>query len=410
MAFSILSDAPASRDLLNFDRYLDPLVDLLTGEVLETPLTVGIFGTWGSGKSTLLGLLTERLNAHEGKFLCVPFNPWIYRRETNLLIPLLHSIHDALTKGMGGKFADSAARISEVLVRVGANALLRHITVDKVDLDQLEKYEKAYIERKGLIDNQLRNLHETFRQQAQTLHEAGVTMVLLIDDLDRCDPTEMIDLLECVKLFLDVKHVVHVLAVDKEVIDRGVEVKYGKFNFSDERKGALGAEYMEKMVQIPVYLYPLHETQVKGYIRALDLSQEVNAQINLLAEGLSPNPRKIKRVLNAVALTRQALRQQQVNWSLVTGLAILRIERPEVYADVARLPKMLIALQNVYAKKWSVRDVNDFAKEFGEKAEFVRSRCERHYSPASPLAAIFALDFKQEADRLAEYISVVGGR
>src|SRR5262249_35265714 len=150
--------------------------------------------------------------------------------------------------------------------------------------------------------------------------------------------------------------------------------KYGKFTFGVERKASLGAEYLEKMIQIPVYLYPLHESQVKGFIRAHDLSQETADQLELLAGGLSPNPRKIKRVLNAIGLTRQALRGRDVDWSLVTALVILRVEQPEVYADVARLPKLLIALQYVYAKKWSVRDVNDFVKDFEDKAAFVRER------------------------------------
>jgi hypothetical protein len=206
-----------------------------------------------------------------------------------------------------------------------------------------------------------------------------------------------------------VEHVIHVLAVDKEVIDRGEELKYGKFKFGEGRTG-IGAEYMEKMIQIPVYLYPLHATQVKGFIQAHDQSEEVRGQLDLLAGGLSPNPRKIKRVLNSIALTRQALNGQPVEWPLVTALAILRSERPDVYADVAQLPKLLIALQNVYAQKWSVRDVNDFTRDFGDKAEFARARAEQHYSPAGTMAAIFALDFAKEEKRLAEYVSVVGGR
>jgi hypothetical protein len=53
---------------------------------------------------------------------------------------------------------------------------------------------------------------------------------------------DIIDLLESIKLFLDVEHIVHVLAVDKDVIDRGVEIKYSKFSFAPERKASLGAE------------------------------------------------------------------------------------------------------------------------------------------------------------------------
>jgi hypothetical protein len=412
MAFSILSDAPASHDLLNFDRYCDPLIELLTDDVLQTPLTIGIFGAWGSGKSTLLRMLESRLKdaGNQQKFLCVEFNPWIFRKEKNLLIPLLHAIRDAMSESFGGKFKESAARISDVLLHVGADVLLRHITVGKVTLENLEKYERAYLDRKGIIDNQLRNLRRTLAAQAKTLHDGGTTMVLLIDDLDRCDPTEMIDLLEALKLFLDVKYVVHILAVDKEVIDRGVEVKYGKYVFATDRKATLGAEYLEKMIQIPVYLYPLHDIQVRGFIKAHDLSFDKAGLLDLLAEGLSPNPRKIKRVLNSIALTRRAIGDKQPDWKIVAALAIMRVEQPELYADLARLPELLIALQHVYARDWSVEKTSDFVADFKDRASFARERCAAWYKPAGPLAAIFRVDFAAARERLGEYVSVVGGR
>ena len=409
MAISVLSDAPAIRDLLGFERYLDPLIELITSEALETPLTIGIFGSWGSGKSTLLGMLARRLKALDGRFLCVEFNPWVFRKEPNLLIPLLHALHDTMKQSLGGKFKDSAGRIADVLLRLGADVSLRLMTADKVDLNQLDKLEKAYLERQGLVHNQLRNLRETLRTQAKTLYESGVTVVLIIDDLDRCDPTEIVDLLESVKLFLDVEHVIHVLAVDKEVIDRGVEVKYRRFKFADQRKASLGAEYLEKLIQIPVYLYPLSESQITGFIKAHDLSPETADQLELLARGLSPNPRKIKRVLNAIALTRHSLNAKEMDWSLVTALAILRIEQPEIYADVAKMPSLLIALQRVYANDWSTKDDRDFVRDFADRATFVRERCAAYYRPASPLAPLFAVDFAAAKDSLTRYVSVLGG-
>jgi hypothetical protein len=412
MPLSVHSDAPAIKDLLNFGRYLNPLLDILQSGSLQTPVTIGVFGTWGSGKSTLLGLLKQALPA---TFVCVEFNPWVFRKEPNLLIPLLQSLNDALTRRPSEKFKASAAKIADVLVHLGADVLLKSITFDKVTLENLEKLERAYLMRKGQIDSQLRNLREALRKLAEGLKKEA-TIILLIDDLDRCDPIEIIDLLESLKLFLDVENVVTVLAVDKEVIDRGVEVKYGKFKFGEERGPALGSEYMEKMVQIPVYLYPLHPDQVRGYIRAHDLSQAVEAHMELLVAALRPNPRKIKRVLNAIALTEAALKDSALDRRLTTGLTVLRIEEPDFYADAARLPKLLVALQNVFGinisgKQWSTRDITDFSKDFGDKAAFARERCARYNQQAGALAAVYQhCNFAAAREPLSEYVSVVGGR
>jgi len=410
MPFSVLSDAPASIDQLNFDRYCAPLVELLSSDTIQTPFTIGIFGPWGSGKTTLLRMLGSTLKAKDGKFLCVDFNPWIYRKEASLLIPLLHAIRDALTESFAGKFRDSGKKLTDVLLRLGADLLLRHLTANAIDLDKLDRYEKTYLDRKGLIDSQLRTLRKTLQEQTETLYKSGTTLVLLIDDLDRCDPTEMIDLLDSLALFLDVEHIVHVLAVDKELIDRGVEVKYSKFTFASDRTASLGAEYLEKLIQLPVYLYPLHESHVRGFVHALDLSAETTAQLDFLAKVLRPNPRKIKRVLNAVAFIRHTLNGKGVDWSIVTALVILRIDYPEIYADVAQLPSLLIALQNVYLGKFCITDGSvDFVRTFGAKSDWVRERCQLYYKPASRLAPLFAIEFTKHKDRLAEYVSVVAG-
>src|SRR5688500_18768643 len=97
--FRVISDAPASLDydLLNFKRYINPIVSILTNPDAETPFTIGIFGNWGSGKSTVLRMVDEKLKKEsDAEFVRVHFNPWVYRSEPNILVPLLHTLNDAL--------------------------------------------------------------------------------------------------------------------------------------------------------------------------------------------------------------------------------------------------------------------------------------------------------------------------
>ena len=51
-------------------------------------------------------------------------------------------------------------------------------------------------------------------------------LVVFIDDLDRCMPEKAIEVLEAIKLFLDVQGCIFVLGLDQEVIARGIELKY----------------------------------------------------------------------------------------------------------------------------------------------------------------------------------------
>ncbi len=408
MPFSLLSDAPATRDLLRFDRYSAPLTSVLSDPGLVTPLTIGIFGTWGTGKSTLLGLLDKALSEDPNKgFVCVWFNPWVHRKEPNLLVPLLHALRDSLV----GRFQKSAEKITDVLVRLGADLLLKHFTAGVVTLDKLEKYEKAYLERRAQTESQLRNLRRCLEEEAKKLKP--VRLVFFIDDLDRCEPPEIIDLLEAVKLFLDIENVVHVLAMDKEVVDRGIQVRYSQFSFAKDREAVIGAEYIEKMIQVPVHLFPLHPTQVTGYINALNQSDEIQKQLKLLGAALSPNPRKIKRLLNTIVFSNNILdsdpRYATLDRSLVAALGIIRVEEPGLYAAVAHMPRILIALGEVYADRRNVTSATAFG-DFGTKAEAARQVCEEYYRPASFLAGVFsAVKFSDEEKRLGDYISVLGG-
>ena len=66
---AMLSDAPANwrGDLLQFRRYVDPLVSIITNPDTETPFTIGVYGAWGSGKSTVLHMVDRRLLDRHGE-------------------------------------------------------------------------------------------------------------------------------------------------------------------------------------------------------------------------------------------------------------------------------------------------------------------------------------------------------
>jgi len=62
---SILSDQPADEDQLNFAPYAKTLADIIADGSVQTPLTVGIFGSWGSGKTSLMTMIKKRLDARQ---------------------------------------------------------------------------------------------------------------------------------------------------------------------------------------------------------------------------------------------------------------------------------------------------------------------------------------------------------
>ena len=63
---SILSDQPAGEDQLNFDPYARTLAGIVADPGTDTPLTIGVFGSWGQGKTSLMRMVQRQLDDTAG--------------------------------------------------------------------------------------------------------------------------------------------------------------------------------------------------------------------------------------------------------------------------------------------------------------------------------------------------------
>ncbi|OKL46667.1 hypothetical protein BSR29_07585 [Boudabousia liubingyangii] len=124
-------------------------------------------------------------------------------------------------------------------------------------------------------------------------------IVFMIDDLDRLDPKKAVELMEAIKLFLDIEHCVFVLAIDFEVVKQGVKAKYGR-DFNDVKAEA----FFEKIIQVPFNL-PTNKYSLDEYLREfLDPKNNRANEIftKLIEESTGKNPRTLKRILNTYSL------------------------------------------------------------------------------------------------------------
>ena len=93
--------------------------------------------------------------------------------------------------------------------------------------------------------------------------------VVFVDDLDRCPPDKIVDVLEGIKLILKEKRFVVFLAVDTRIVSRAIEYRYRRVLQSGQRRppGELGMEYLAKIVQIPFLLPRPGRSQLEGLLR-----------------------------------------------------------------------------------------------------------------------------------------------
>ncbi|HET7017665.1 MAG TPA: P-loop NTPase fold protein [Streptosporangiaceae bacterium] len=139
----------------------------------------------------------------------------------------------------------------------------------------------VYRQGRGLVGD----VHDDLRELSQNLIQARLQwcpsdgqaeppgrIVLYIDDLDRCPPDRVVEMLEAVHLILTLDLFVVVVAVDARWMIRSLESHYREF--FDEGTG-LGDnqiapyDYLDKIFQIPYTLVPPGNSQVANYLRSL---------------------------------------------------------------------------------------------------------------------------------------------
>lgn len=91
------------------------------------------------------------------------------------------------------------------------------------------------------IENDLRMLSKALERRHKRI-------VVMIDDLDRCEPEKAVEMLKSIKLLLNFKSFIVFLGIDARVITLAVEKHYKDLL---GEAGASGYEYLDKIVQIP---------------------------------------------------------------------------------------------------------------------------------------------------------------
>jgi hypothetical protein len=380
------ADNETDQDLLGFSIHADLLRSIITNPDM-LPVTVGLFGDWGGGKSSILKILQRDL-AEETDFAVIYFNGWVFEgyedAKSAILSTLLRELmeHRDLRTLIGDEAKALLKRVNWMkLLKVGASAGMAYLTANPLPLlmasglhpgGQSESdspgtqkgSEMPDVNCNDILNNAEDTAHSvrSFRDDFQKLIEkTGLkSLVILIDDLDRCSPERLIENLEAIKLFLNVDRTAFVVATDRRIVENAIRLRYSEL-FTGEKTTSAGdalvTDYLEKLIQVPYTLPKLAPHEVRSYLCMLFLKKHlpedlfknvlnkyttflkneryasfqlgdeisaiadestrnvigdsiriVEACSDAITDGLKGNPRQIKRFLNAFWLRRELAR------------------------------------------------------------------------------------------------------
>lgn len=302
-----LTDEAATVDLFNINKHLDGLSRFI--KACNTPMTISIQGSWGSGKTSIMKMVEHEI---EKDVIPVFFNTWQFSQ-----FDLGNSLAFSMIKVLLNKLQDDESFIKH-FTSVCSNALttaLKSVSIYNINVDLKKCTEKTADDNYA---EQIENLHQHFQEVVNNAcqREHKDRVVIFVDDLDRLVPSKAVELLEVLKLFLDCKQCVFVLAIDYEVVIRGAIKKYGFASYNSEkidekernREYEKGKSFFDKIIQVP-FKVPVAVYDIKNYLK--DGFNKINLKIDdndlqdyidLCASSIGSNPRSLKRLLNAFLL------------------------------------------------------------------------------------------------------------
>lgn len=308
------NDRETDVDLLGHNKLSETIISIMNEQDLR-PLTIGVYGQWGVGKSSVLSLINAKFVDDEDT-LCLTFNGWLFQGYEDTRSALMESVVSELMKKqpkdqkvlrlgkkllkrikwlkvakLGGSLTLTALTGLPATALLGIPGFLK----DAKDFfsPKEEPGETKVTVEKDSDDSFLKEAEDTvpgqinaFRKELKELIETSKVsrVVVLVDELDRCLPTSVIDILEAIRLFLFVEGTVFVLAADEQMIEYAVRKHYPDLPLS---QADYTKHYLEKLVQIPIRVPSLNQFQTKNYIKLLLLQYELQSKKEKFTEILT---------------------------------------------------------------------------------------------------------------------------
>ena len=352
-------------DKLGTGRYAQTLAEFIKD--CDTPITIGVQGEWGSGKTSLLNMIREDIEEQEIKkekgdqyFKCIWVNTWehsLLKTPELCLLSIIEEIIDEIalvdnSYNTTEKAKSALSLLAKGAIRVGASIALgsegRNLATEMMESRSNSNTVK-----------QLRSsLEEIVTTVVNRNQNKAKKFVIFIDDLDRIEPSTAVMVLELLKNIFTINHCVFVLAIDYQVVVKGLKAKFGEPTAENEWEFRA---FFDKIIQLP-FMMPMAQYDLKNYINAM-LIDEIGffekREKNSIQDGrlaaiveltLGRNPRAMKRLLNSLSILNlhnkihnsqkdlNSSNSENISKQLIFALVCCQISFPRIYETLLREP------------------------------------------------------------------------
>lgn len=367
-------------DLLQRQGFVTSLCQIVEVASPDESTVFALHGEWGAGKTSVKNLLKKELAARGDRSpLPIEFNPWAFSGQDQVLEAFFSEIGKGIGREKDGAAAAEGFKKMGGYLSFGAKTVKTiHIGMDLFGIpgskivgmvgEQVEggaKGAKEFGEEIGTVSQlSLEQVHNDLRA---ALGKLSRPLLIILDDLDRLTPDQLLLIFQIVKLNANLPRVNYILLMDGETIANRLKQK------------GLGVEFIDKIVQFEVALPHVTADELKEilkdgftavagkYAPQIDWERWEEGWTNG-AENLFTTLRRVKRFLHTLKFhlglfaSDDVLEVDPVDLFMVEAV---RKFAPGVHAEIPRIIRPVVCPETATYGLWLLQH-SDKKHEFGQ--------------------------------------------
>ncbi|GKX50628.1 KAP family P-loop NTPase fold protein [Budvicia aquatica] len=347
-------------------------------------LVIGIEGQWGSGKTSLLNLLTNNIADRKiEKLYTLNISPWAggntFSIVSSLLIPVANIINNLELSLMSPKEAKKLKRKNE-LTSSGKkifNYLQKTSGATSSFLDTAGMFIPGLgiagkvidgIGKVNIAENS-QTIEENKKALSEKIKELNIRFIIMIDDLDRLEPSQAVEVVRLVKSVANFPHFTYIMCYDKNVLSHAVEKGLNVKN---------GLHYLQKIIQVTFAIplpevfdlrndlrdriLKLHKNNNENNLNEED-TKKLDKVIDVFGERLS-TPREVKSICNSLTFHYSHI-SKNTYFPDLCFLFIIKSTQPNLYNWIENYlrNRSVVATRDAFI---TTREREDMGKEIKE--------------------------------------------
>lgn len=348
-------------DKLGFGDIAKNLAEVIVDKSSKNGLVLGVDGPWGAGKSTLLNFTKEILENEGPNQEVVIFEPWLIGDRNSLILNLFNELGNAVEKINGTENKKLSEEIKKFSSGLSGLAKLAKLSGEPNAMLFVGVLESV----RGGIDkfSEGGSIYEQKQKISKELEKLERPIVVFVDDLDRLEPQEVLEIFRVIRAVANFPNIVYVLSFDAKNVAKTLEVA---LQIED------GHSYLEKIVQ-GVYRIPIPEffdlklwleEEIKGLFgnEFLDKKSQVrfSSVLNHQARKYIKTPRDVIRVINTLRMYGLPIKDK-IDIVDMVWLQILRLGNSKFYDWVEKYLSRIASVSGII--EISKQENNNYSEE-----------------------------------------------